>query len=393
MIQTIGIIFLKFLSFIISFFSVFLKKKNINELIFCQDKSGVTPNIRLEKIVKSLNKKQIYPNLFIHKSKLINFTKIEKCFKKIYTYNNFIDLLIFSIKNNKSKFSFFTESELLSGLTIRLCNQNKFYFDNYDQIVGIHKKNILFTIIEKFLILNSYNICRSNEIKILKEKNIKHIFFPDYISKILLTEQSIIKKRTKEILDVCYGGKVKESREWGKNTYDHNLEEVIVKFSKFKKINLHIFPSSFLSEKSRNDYINLCNKYNNVFFYETLKHDEYLKKIVNFDFGLTIFPSINEIANKKNKYSMANKLFDYLSCGMIILYPNFDLKTKINPFSNRFLKHYNFLASVNIDKNEDYVASKLFESLNKMNFKNLEKNLIDNQIHRLIKFYGIGNFK
>ncbi len=90
---------------------------------------------------------------------------------------------------------------------------------------------------------------------------------------------------------------------------------------------------------------------------------------------------------------MANKLFDYLSCGMIILYPNFDLKTKINPFSNRFLKHYNFLASVNIDKNEDYVASKLFESLNKMNFKNLEKNLIDNQIHRLIKFYGIGNFK
>ena len=94
-----------------------------------------------------------------------------------------------------------------------MCNQNKFYFDNYDQIVGIHKKNILFTIIEKFLILNSYNICRSNEIKILKEKNIKHIFFPDYISKILLTEQSIIKKRTKEILDVCYGGKVKESRE------------------------------------------------------------------------------------------------------------------------------------------------------------------------------------
>ena len=78
---------------------------------------------------------------------------------------------------------------------------------------------------------------------------------------------------------------------------------------------------------------------------------------------------------------------------MIILYPNFDLKLKINPFSNQFLNHYNFLASVNIDKNEDYVLSKLLDSLNKMNFKNLEKNLIDNQIHRLIKFYNINNLK
>lgn len=392
MLQNIGKIFLKFFSFIINLFNLILKKEKVNELIFLQDNNATKPNIRLEKIVKSLNKKKIYPNILIHKKKLINFTKIEKCFKKIYTYDNFIDLFIFSIKNNKSKFSFFSESELLTGLTIRLFNQNKFYFDNYDQNIGIHKKPN--HIIEKFLILNSFNICRSSEIKILKKKNIKHIFFPDYISKILLTEKSIKnKKKTKELLDVCYGGKVKESRDWGKNTYDHNLDEVIIKFSKFKRINLHIFPSGILSDKSRKDYIKLCNKYSNIFFYDTLEHDEYLKKIINFDFGLTIFPSVNKIANIKNKHSMANKLFDYLSCGMMVLYPNFNIKTEINPFSNKFLKHYDFLASVDIDKDEDYVLSRLFKSLNKMNFKNLEKNLIDNQIHRLIKFYEIDNLK
>ena len=68
------------------------------------------------------------------------------------------------------------------------------------------------------MILNSFNICRSSEIKILKKKNIKHIFFPDYISKILLTEKSIKMKKTKEILDVCYGGKVK-GLETGEKTH------------------------------------------------------------------------------------------------------------------------------------------------------------------------------
>ena len=138
--KNIGKIFLKFFSFIINLFNLILKKEKVNELIFLQDNNATKPNIRLEKIVKSLNKKKIYPNILIHKKKLINFTKIEKCFKKIYTYDNFIDLFIFSIKNNKSKFSFFSESELLTGLTIRLFNQNKFYFDNYDQNIGIHKK-------------------------------------------------------------------------------------------------------------------------------------------------------------------------------------------------------------------------------------------------------------
>ena len=52
MIQNIGIIFLKFLSFIISFFSILIKKENINELIFCQDNNAITPNIRLEKNCK-----------------------------------------------------------------------------------------------------------------------------------------------------------------------------------------------------------------------------------------------------------------------------------------------------------------------------------------------------
>ena len=59
---------------------------------------------------------------------------------------------------------------------------------------------------------------------------------------------------------------------------------------------------------------------------------------------------------------MANKLFDYLSCGMMVLYPNFNIKTEINPFSNKFLKHYDFLASVDIDKDEDYVLSRLFKA-------------------------------
>ena len=56
--KNIGKIFLKFFSFIINLFNLILKKEKVNELIFLQDNNATKPNIRLEKIVKSLNKKK-----------------------------------------------------------------------------------------------------------------------------------------------------------------------------------------------------------------------------------------------------------------------------------------------------------------------------------------------
>ena len=318
-------------SFFFYFISTFFKKKNNKNLIFLQDRNSIIPNIRLEKILLSLNKRNIYPILLIDDKKYHSFNKLKKNFKKIYTYKNYYELLIFSLKNNSDYFHFFTESELTSGLVVRLTRPGKFFFDNYDQIFGIHNhSNIINLIIERFLILNSFNICRSAEIKILKNKKIKHIFFPEYISKILVTPELIEKKKSKTVLNICYGGKLKESSDWGKSTYDHNHDEVINRFGKFKKINLHLFPSAILSEKSKKDYKNLWKNFKNVYFHNSLDHKSISKKlkIWFWSYNSSI---LNESANMKSKYSMANKLL-IMSCGLTVIYPTWNIKNTLFRF-------------------------------------------------------------
>ena len=384
----------RFLSFFLFFFilifklvSFFFKKKN-EKLIFVQDRVADLPNVRLKKISFALNKHSIYPVLLIHKDQLKNFELISNNFEKIFTYNSYLDLIIFTLKNKNSIFNFFTEVELISGLLINICKPKKFFFDNYDQLYGIHK-DFRRVPLEKYLITNSFNICRSGELKLIKKKN-KHIFFPDYFLKLRVDSNLELRQlKNNHKIKIVYGGQIRESYEWGQNNYNHNHEDIIKNFGNFKNIILDIFPTQSLSQESRKDYKKLCEKYENVNFNESLPYNDFVEKLSEYDFGISITPTINKKANIKNKYSMANKIFDYLSNGVMILYPKLDFEHIIKPYEERFLKHYGFFIKIDLKKSENEILEKLKKFKKNVKINNLNNLLIDNHIKRLINFYGL----
>ena len=375
------------LKIILPSFSYFFKQENNNQIYFLTEKLDAK-NIRLIKIATALNRKDIKPILIIN-NQIKNYSANRSLFKKIIYYKSNFQLIKLILKIKNEPLHSFVEGRLHETLIAKLFKKKKFFFDNYDQAVKITDDNLK-TIIEEFIIKNSINVCRSSEIKLLNIKNLKHFFFTDYFIDLNTNEENLKFKINKSFIDFCYIGKIKSAKLWGKRkTYDFNFDEIIFWFSKFKKINFHIFPSKNLDDYSVKEYENLSKKFRNIYFYKTLNYNDLLKKIRNFDFGIHLFPIDNwpnQMAFKKHRHSMGNKIFDYFSSGMMTVY-NFKNNKKLNWFAPKFLNHYSGSVYINTNWNEEKIFNYLKENQRKIKLENINKNLITKHIDRLIQKY------
>jgi hypothetical protein len=312
--------------FILIFVSFFFKKEKNSQIYFLSENASGT-NIRLIKIAKALNIKKLKPTLIINK-RLNNYKEHYHLFKNIIYYDGYFELAKIILKIRNNPLHAFMQGNIRDIFVANICKSNNFFFDNYDQLSEILENNLK-SVIEKLIIYNSINICRSTEISLLTKKKINHIFFTDYISELNTSYNELKKKRERKNIKICYVGKIKEYDEWQNlNSFDPNMNETILWFSKFKKISLHIFPSYLLSQKSRKKYSDLCMPYKNIFFNKSLNHKSMLKKIKDFDCGIVVFPIVNwpnKMAQKKYVYAMGNKIFDYLRIEHSNLLVNFFL--------------------------------------------------------------------
>lgn len=378
-------IFLYPLKLFFNFYSFLSQKKRANSLVILIDDASQ----RFYKITKCLLENDINLILLANE-RIINHDLIKKLnIKEKFFFQNEFELAkkIFNFRNNN--FYYFCQGGYLYGNIALLIKKNKFYFDNYDQYTGIFDK---INFIKKNLELNLVNkadlvVSRGLELNHLKNKNSKNIFFPDYIDQ---NNYSINNnKKNTDFIDICYIGKIKPSIHWGNNLwYDQKDDQVIKWFSNFKNIRYHIFPSSSLDKKSITEYKTFCEKYENIFFYTNLNYEDLLLKLKSYDFGIANFefgvPECKPLV-KKLKYSMANKIYDYLETGLGIIYSTNSINYE--NFTQKFMKHYNFAVEIDTDKN--YTNEDLFKILNKkrneLNFNKINNLFIQKHIKRLIK--------
>ena len=367
--------------------SLFYKNKENSDIYFLTE-NNIGTNIRLIKIAKALNLKNKKPILIIHKN-ISDYNKYKNLFKKIVYYRNLFELIHIVLSIGKNPLHAYVEGNLREIFLANIFKINNFFFDNYDQVSEIWDNNLK-SIIEKIIIFNSINITRSKELNLLKNKKIKYIFFSDYISDLNTSEKKLIKKINKKTIDVCYVGKLKEANEWGDlNTYDPNFNETIIWFSKFRKINLHVFPSKALSNISFKKYFNLCKKYKNISFNKNFEYSKLLKKISYYDCGIIVFPIDNwpnQRARKKYKYAMGNKIFDYLGSGLISIFPFYN-KRKVNWFTSKFLEKYNACCYIDKNWNEDKIIKIIRKHQKNLKISNIKRNLVYSHIDRLLSKY------
>ena len=330
-----------------------------------------------------MNNRNIKPILIVKKNSTI---PEDLFFEKIYFFNRFFELLIICFKNRNHLIYYSCQGLYLYGVIALICKNNKFFFDNYDQYTGVFNDvNFLKSFFEMKLIKKAdLNISRGLELNHLNKKY-KNIFFPDYLIK---KNISIKKNKEKKLINICYIGKLKPSNLWNnKNDYDQNDDDVIKWFSRFTNINYHLFPSTNLDNNSINDYKKLCSKYPNIYFNENTNYKDMLVKISDFDYGIANFdivtPSNKNLKNKL-KYSMANKIFDYIQCGLGVIFSRHE--NNYSNFTYNFMKHYGFAIDIEVEK---FQTDNLYDFLNNkkksINFDNLELMDIKKNIVRLLK--------
>ncbi len=367
--------------------SLFYKNKRNSDIYFLTE-NNIGTNIRLIKIAKALKLKNKKPILIIHEN-ISDYDKYKNLFKEIVYYKNLFQLIHIVLKIGKNPLHAYVEGNLREIFLANIFKINNFFFDNYDQISEIWGNNLK-SIIEKIIIFNSINITRSKELNLLKKKKIKYIFFTDYISDLNTNEKKLKSKINKKVLDVCYVGKLKDANQWDiLNTYDPNFNETIIWFSKFKRINLHIFPSKSLSNISNKKYYKLCKQFKNISFHKYFEYSKLLKKISYYDCGIVVFPIENwpnRRARKKYKFAMGNKIFDYLGSGLISIFPIYN-KRKVNWFTSKFLEKYSACCYIDKNWNEEKIIKIVRKHQRKLKISNIKKNLVYSHINRLLSNY------
>ncbi len=380
-----------FLRKITKYIALFYKNEKNSEIYFLSE-NNFGQNIRLIKIAKALNLKNKKPILIIHKNNK-DYNKYKNLFKEFLRYKNFFGLAHIVLKTGKNPLHAFAEGNLKEIFVANIFKINNFFFDNYDQVSEIWDY-VIKSIVEKIIIFNSFNVTRSKELNLLNKKKLKYIFFSDYISNLNTSNKEIKKKINKSSVDFCYVGKLKDENQWHNlKTYDPNFNETIIWFSKFKKINLHIFPSITLSNNSIKKYRNLCKPHKNIFFNRYIEYSKLLKKISHYDCGVVVFPINNwpnARAKKKYRYAMGNKIFDYLGSGLISIFPIYN-KKKVNWFTSKFLEKYDACCYIDKEWSEKKIIKIVRKQQKKLTITNIKKNLVSYHIDRLITKYTVNN--
>jgi len=169
---------------------------------------------------------------------------------------------------------------------------------------------------------------------------------------------------------LVYIGRISERKD------DHrNIIEIVRELADEDYI-VHIYPS-------KNRTYPKYNRIDHVIVHEKLPYHQLITEISQYDFGLTIFN--NSLANDKIphvKYAFGNKTFDYLLAGLPVL-----TQTCLQEVAKIVLENgFGFT----VENFNDY------RSISKDRYNALVENIrqkrgyfaMENQIHRLIDFYG-----
>ena len=309
-----------------------------------------------------------------------------KYFSEIHRYYSPLEALNMAVFYNPIVYHVFSNMNYEVASTFIRHKPGKIVFDDYDVLAGTVKEDFARKMsrqieLERFCLENADGICcRSLDTQIAKHElkyNIGgRILFPEFC-------WGNIRKEKKHNLQAgkikfCYVGNLRLP---GNNDGGHHVElaaklQAILK----DRFSYDIYPSKgaeqlipIYRETAKKQQL---DKY--MSFHSSLPYEELLSKLPMYDIGVMVGPlrkggtSPFYNLNNKLKYGLANKVFDYIDCGLRILTSSF------MPFQYKFIKRYwHILSLEDIDSN-----------LNIEPLKSNSQLAISNHIERLELFYN-----
>ena len=311
--------------------------------------------------------------------------KETKYFSEIHQYQSPLEALNMGVFYNPAIFHVFSNMNYEVAATFIRHKPGKIVFDDYDVIAGMLNGDFARKMsrqieLERFCLENADGLCcRSLDTQIAKHElayNIgERILFPEFCWGNINKEEKQNSQKGK--IKFCYVGNLRSP---GNNDGGYHIELVAKLQALLKdRFTYDIYPSKG-AEQLMPLYRDMAKKqhldrYMNC--HSSLPYEELLSKLPMYDIGVMAEPMNEGVIspfydlNKKYKYGLANKVFDYIDCGLIILTGPF------MPFQYNFIKRYwHLLKLQDIDCNLN---------LNPINSNN--QLAISNHIERLEFFY------
>lgn len=331
--------------------------------------------------------------LITHKSHLID--NFDDYFAEIYFVKNPWQCLMHINRIKPDIIHLFVNYSVIRLLPVLLFSPVPVVYDPYDCVRGMFKRKFRLPwfeeLAEKVCIEKADHLCaRSLEPLYLKRKFKYQLppstYFPDYCWKPPI-KRDHNKINEDDELHVVYIGGINPEDRYPKEVFGFSQYIDVGRALAKQKIHLHLYPANPIRNDQFKQYYSLYHEEaeKNPYFHihEPITHTKLLEKMKDYDAGLNIYGSeVNyhssfSISRAKSQYNLANKIFDYVECGLFVV-------THSGFYPRGIAKHYSQCIRL---RNLNEIRNKLIDEFNRPLRKNNTKAYLDFHKKRLGKMY------